>query len=372
MKTETMMENKSDADTPLSEADNLIESDKILVSFYQNEIPDFVETELERLYANIFASIVKLKSENRLHDVNVYIARKNSKVQTLLLFHQNKGRVEVLNEVIKLNSEDIYRFVEAVFTKYKAVTAISFHAIQIGIVDITYPYQKFDYLEDIVLSLPDTPEAYFSNLGKNMRNSIKRYQKKIDQDFPFYHYEFYEDAGIREQHVRDIIVLSSARMAHKKKISLHDDKKTEQLLRLVKTSGLVSVATIEGKVCAGVICSRSGNNYFMHVVAHDPRYDDYRLGKLFCYRTICECIRRGGKEFHFLWGRNEYKYKLLGVHRELNRVAVYRSRMQFFRNGDMALKIAFKGYGRLIKRWLLDKNRFYGKLAVKLVTPSKT
>jgi len=368
MKTGTMMENKLEAYASLDEAraDNLVETEKISVSFYQNEIPEFVELELERLYENIFSSIVKLKIDDKLHNANVYVARKNSKVQAVLLFHQDKGRVEVLNEVIKLDGEDIYRFAKAVFTKYKIVTVISFHAIQTGIFDIAYPYQKFNYLEDVVLSLPDTPEMYFSDLGKNMRSSIKRYQKKVNQDFPSFRYEIYENADVRDQHIRDIIKLSSARMAHKNKVSLHDDRKTEQLIRLVQMSGLVTVAMVEGCVCAGVICSRSGKNYFMHVVAHDPQFDDYRLGKLSCYRAICECINRGGKEFHFLWGRNEYKYRLLGVQRELDHISVYRSRTELLFNGRMALKVAFKGYGRLIKRWLLEKNRFTAKFAIKI------
>src|SRR5207245_3753907 len=136
-----------------------------------------------------------------------------------------------------------------------------------------------------------------------------------------------------------------------------------------KMYGLVGVATVDGRVCAGVICSRSAANYFMHVIAHDPTYDEYRLGKLCCYLTICECINRGGKEFHFLWGRYEYKYRLLGVQRDLDHLTVYRSRAQFLLNGNLVLKNAYKGYGRQAKRWLLDPKRadsLIGKIATKV------
>ncbi len=336
---------------------------KITTAFYENDVPAFVEAEMERLYGNIFSSLAKFTIDGHTSNATVYAVRKGGNVTTILLFRRSNGKVEVINEAIKLDEEDIRRFVNAIFSTFESVDVISFHAIQTAIHTLPYPYQQFNCLEDIVLTLPSTPQEYLASLGKNMRTSIKRYMKKVEQNFPSFCYEIYIAEDIAEQHIRDIVTLSSARMVAKNKVSLHDEKKTEQLIRLVKLHGVVGVATIGSRVCAGVICSRSRENYFMHVIAHDPQYDDYRLGKLCCYRTICDCIQRGGKEFHFLWGRYEYKYKLMGVQRDLDRVAVYRSRAHFLLHGDFALKMAFKGYGRQLKRWLLDPKRMDNFLA---------
>jgi hypothetical protein len=56
----------------------------------------------------------------------------------------------------------------------------------------------------------------------------------------------------------------------------------------------------------------------MHVIAHEPAFNDYSSGILCYYHTICEGIVRGGKRFHLLSGRYEYKYRLLGATVEID------------------------------------------------------
>ena len=352
------------------DADRAPESGQIVISVYENEVPPFVETALELLYENIFSSLAKVRLDDKQGNTSTYVVCDEGKVLTIFLFRMENRTVQVLNEVISIDEVDIGRFANTIFSSYASAAVISFHAVQTSIRTLPYHFQRFNCLEDIVLTLPATPQEYFSSLGKSMRASIKRYTKKLGQEFASFFYRVCTSDDVNEQDVRDIVNLSSARMQVKNKVSLHDEKKTEQLIQLVRMHGLVAVATIGGRVCAGVICSRLGANYFMHVIAHDPEYDEFRLGKLCCYRTICECIERGGKEFHFLWGRYEYKYRLLGVQRELDHVAVYRSAAHLLLNGDKVWKNAFRGYGRQLKRWLLAPARadtLIGKLAGTLV-----
>ena len=347
-----------------------MEFEEITISLYENDVPPFVEMEMERLYENIYSSVAKFRIDGNARNTSAYVVRKGGNVITVFLFRHEKEKVEVINELIKIDEDEVRQFANTIFAAFKSVTIISFHAIQTAIQTLPFPYQQFNCLEDIVLTLPSTRQEYLASLGKNMRTQVKYYMKKIEQRFPSFCYVVYEKEKVSEPHIRDIIRLSNARMAAKNKVSLHDEKETEQLIHLVRMYGLVGIATIDDRVCAGVICSRFGANYFMHVIAHDPQYDDYRLGKLCCYRTICECIDRGGKEFHFLWGPSEYKFRLLGVQRDLDNLDVYRSRVQLVLNGDMVLKTAFKGYGRQAKRWLLDPKRtdsFIARIATKAV-----
>ena len=333
------------------------DSGEMTVSLYENEVPSFIEKEMEELYENVFSSFSKARVESDGRNASAYVVRMGSKVTTVFLFWRRDRKVEVINEAIPVNEEDVRLFSDTIFSAFPSVTAITFRAVQASICRLPFPYQRFNCLEDIVLTLPATPQAYLASLGKSTRQNIKYYLKAFQRSFPSYRFEILVKSEVSEQHVREIVRLSGARMAVKKKISLHDEKKTKQLIELVRMHGFVAVETIDGRVCAGVICTRSGANYFMHVIAHDPEYDRYSLGTLCCYLTICECIERSGKEFHFLWGRLEYKYRFLGLQRELDRVAVYRSPAQFMLNGDIALKIAFRGYGRQLKRWLLDPKR---------------
>jgi hypothetical protein len=170
-------------------------------------------------------------------------------------------------------------------------------------------------------------------------------------------HEVYAGADIDEAQVRGIIELNRARMAGKNRSSYIDDAEAERIVHFAKRYGLMSVMSIDGRVCAGAINFRVGDNYFLKVIAHDPAYNDYRLGTLCCYLTICECIARGGRDYHFLWGRYEYKYRLLGVQRDLDHVALYRSRLQMGLNGRRALGNACKRAVLHTRSWVLQRAR---------------
>jgi hypothetical protein len=326
-------------------------------AIYEAPLPAFVEAELERLYKSVFASMVRVRSMGLFEQVSAFVARRGGEVSCVLLFRRDGGVVHVLNEAVALHAADIECFARTLFANYPAVRLVSFPALRARIGTLPFPYQQFDCLEDIVLELPHTADAYFAALGKNMRSSLKRYQKKIAADFPGFRYAFYEKGDIGEQDLAAVVGLSSARIASKNQLSTHTGEKTRQLMRLVKECGVVLVATIDGRVCAGVICTQFGGNFFMHVVAHDPAYDEYRIGKVCCYLSICDAIARGAAEYHFLWGRYEYKYRLLGEQRDYDRLVIYRSRLALLRNLKLFLRTAWRGYGRRAKWWLLDEQR---------------
>jgi hypothetical protein len=339
------------------------EGDESAVCIYDSPLPSFIDSELERLHRNVFSSVTRLRSQGRLQQVSAYVVRSGGRVTSLLLFRREGQAVRVLNEAIALEQAEIEAFSRTVFESYSGVGVVCFEAIQCRIGRLPYPYQRFNCLEDIVLDLPTSAEAYFSALGKNMRASLKRYQKKIAVELKGLQYTVHEGRDVSEQLLADIVALSSARIASKHQASSHTDQKTAELARLVRACGVVLVASIDGRVCGGVICTRFGGNFFMHVVAHDPRYDDYRLGKICCYLSICDAIGRGGREYHFLWGKYDYKYRLLGVQRDLDRVVVYRSRLSLLLNGVCFLHTAWRGYGRRTKHWLRDEQNTGGKLA---------
>lgn len=338
------------------------EGDESAVCIYDSPLPSFIESELERLHRNVFSSLVRLRSQGLAQQVSAYVVRRGGRVTCLLLFRRAGQTVHVLNEAVALDQDDIAQFARTVFDNYAAVGAVAFPSVQCRIERLGYPYQQFNSLEDIVLDLPASPEAYFAALGKNMRASLKRYQKKIGAELAGFRHAIYEGKDVSEQHIAQIVALSSARIAGKRQSPTHTDEKTAQLARLVRSCGVVLVGTIGGRVCAGVICTYYGGNFFMHVVAHDPAYDDYRLGKVCCYLSICDAIARGAREYHFLWGRYEYKYRLLGVQRDLDRVVVYRSRLSLLLNGANYLHTALRGHGRRAKQWLRDDSN-QGRLA---------
>jgi hypothetical protein len=324
------------------------------ITFYENEIPDFVASEMDRLYENIFSSASKFHIDGRALNATTYAHRREGRVTTILVFQRYENRVEVINECIELDENDIQRFSNAIFLRYRGVSFITFYAVKATVEKLTFPYQCFTCLEDIVLNLPVSPELYLLSLGKSTRQNISHYSKVIQRHLPSFEFKICASQDLTDVLIRKIIRFSCARISAKNQVSLHDEENTQKLVQLICQHGFVGVATIDGQVCAGAICSKLDTNYFLHVLAHDPLYDRYSLGTLCCYLTIRASIVNGGKTFHFLWGRMDYKYRLLGVQNDLQRVVVYRSHLQLFLNGAYAINIAFKGMGRRVKHWLLE------------------
>ena len=344
-------------------------SEGFSIACYENEIPPFIENALERLYGNIFSSLEQFGIYGNTVNEKVMVVLKDVDVISALLFRQEKKKVQVLNEGMIISEEEVTRFVSAIFTALQSANVVSFHAIKPDIRTLPFPYQRFNCTEDIVLALPDTVSTYLNNLGKASRKNIKHHLSRLKRNFPSFRFDIYVKEDVSEQHVRDIIQLNRLRMAGKNKVSAIDGNEAERLIQLVKLRGLVSVAMVDGRVCAGAICFQIGKNYSSHVTAHDPAYDSYRLGTLCCYLTICACIERGGKEFHLLWGRYSYKYMLLGVQRDLDDLVIYRSYSDLLLNGGLALKILSKSCIRRTRFWLehvLSQDNVMSRLALNL------
>jgi hypothetical protein len=327
-------------------------SEGLDIACHEQDVPPFAGTELERLYQNPYATLAKFGIDGTLADAGSYAIQVGGQVKTLYLFRIQDGRLEVLNEVIRIEEAEAQRFADTIFSRFDHVNVILFRSINTDIHRLGFPFQRFNHSEDIVLALPASEQAYRARLGPAVRRNLKYYANRIERDLPTFSYAIYEKEQVSEQHVLDIIALSRARMAGKNKIFGIEQKETECILGLVKAYGMVTVATVAGRVCAGAICYRVGSDYFMGVIAHDPAYDRYRLGTQCAYHTICECISRSGREFHFLWGEMDYKYRLLGAKRELDHVVIYRSRSRMLQHAGTVLQVAYYGYLRRFKLWL--------------------
>jgi hypothetical protein len=163
--------------------DRSIKSEEITVSCYENEIPAFVEHELERLYENLYSSLEKFRIYGDIDNVSTYAVHKGCELITLFLFRLEKNKVKVLNELIQISEEDVCRFENYIFSRFKSVEVILFSTIRTDIQKLPYPYQRFNCSEDIVITLPETIKEYFARLGKSTRRSSKPHHT-FAQNFP--------------------------------------------------------------------------------------------------------------------------------------------------------------------------------------------
>lgn len=336
---------------------------EIQVSCHDGEIPAFVAQELDRLYRHPYCTLSYLAMMEDLAGTSTYVARQNGMPIVILLYRRTASEVTVINDYVALGEEEIRRFACHLFDRFEAVRRISFRMLQAGVASLGYPRHAVICTEDMTVVLPATVQEYHAAVGRNMRRNIKRYTDALLADFPTYRYQHFLEHEIGEQQIREIVALSCMRMESKNIVPRFNEAEIRWIIDLAKRCGMIGVATIDGRICAGAIGFRMGEDYFMHVIAHDLQYNDYSLGILCYFKTICEGIARGGKQFHLLQGRYGYKYRLLAQRRDLVHLDIYRNRTCLVLCCRSALQKELQGRIHLVKQWLLhDVERQEGRV----------
>lgn len=321
------------------------------VAIYPHTVPEFINEKLDELYQHMYSSYAyHVISESIDEDVHTYVANKDNEVIAAILFRIEGSTARVVTEQFRIQAEEIKRFCDSLFKAYPSLSSIIFPVVETTAGRLDLPSLVGPCTQDIVLTLPDTADSYLASLGKSTRSYVKRYLNKAKRDFPSISFTTYIRGEASEQTIRSIIELNRKRIEGKNQLSYIDQQETERIIKLVRLCGLIKVIRLNGEICAGTINFRFGENYFLKVIAHDPAYDAYGFGNLCCYLSICECIARKGKEYHFLWGKYEYKYRFMGVQKNLSTLVIYRSSAALVMNSGSV----FKFYCRRCKHSMLD------------------
>jgi hypothetical protein len=342
------------SDAALSEITSFPSIEMII---HENAVPQIAGEILDKLYGSIFSTLDHFQVGNELDGVSTYIAKRHGDIKALLLYRRDHGVVTVLNQLISLDADEIQRFADTLFERDASISTIVLTAVRTNARLLRYPSLCFSYTEDIVAELPSSNEIFLARLGKNMRETVNRYTRRVQRTFPSFCFEVYTDSDIDTAQAYDIYRLHQARMHVKKKQSDVNATEFDNILALMRRRGLMTVATIDGKVAGGLMCWCADKNYFMRIIAHDPTYDGFKLGSVCCYLTMKECIARGGATFHFLFGRTPYKYRFLGIDRRFDHLVIYRSRLAMVRHGALACQTAFQGMNREARIWLQNAER---------------
>jgi CelD/BcsL family acetyltransferase involved in cellulose biosynthesis len=331
----------------------VFQTDDVHIVCYEHQVPDFAGPEIDRLYGHLFCSLSYFEVAKQLDGASTYVARRSGKAIAVLLYTRTEREVTVISEYAALPEEEVRRFAYFMFATFASVSMVSFRKIRAELHSLDRPWHAVACTEDMVIELPRTVEEYEAAVGKNMRRNIKRYGNALAKDFPSFSYRVLLAEEITEQHVRDIVALSCTRMKSKNIVPRFTEEEIAWIARFAKQCGMVGVVTIEGRICAGAIGFRIGDNYAMHVIAHDQRYNDYSLGILCYYRTVCEGIVRGGRRFHLLQGQYGYKHRLLARRQDIVSLDIYRNRLHAFTRLHRIARKALQGRLRLARQWLL-------------------
>lgn len=337
------------------------------VACYENMIPDFVPGKLEQLYGSMYASFAHFQVYGGLDNASTYVSGSETEIKDIFLYRRTHRRVQVINEQMQLDDESINSFARTMFERYPDVNSVCFHAVDIAKSRMDFPYQHHVCTNDITMPLPATVDEYYAKLGKSSRKTLNQNGNRLQRRYQTFQFTVLDSNQVSESQLREVIALNHARMAGKSRVSAINEKEAASIIAFTKQCGLTGLITIDGKIRAGAICFRIGDHFHLRVIGHDPEYNTYGLGMLCCYRTICECITRGGTMFHFMWGQEEYKYRLLGEQRQLTHIVIYRSHGKMLVNCAGVLRTQLQGWRLQSHMWLQERLRHKDHATVRLL-----
>lgn len=326
------------------------------VEIYDNDIPDFVAHELERLYESVYCTVARFRIYGEAHGASTYVARSAQGIACVILYRIEGRTVKVINQQITLSAADLRSFADTMFARYRAVSLISFYAIDAQLGRFPYPCRSFEVLEENVVRLPATPEDYPSSLSQKLLKRVQSAERKLNADFPGFVFDVLERTEVDEGILRTIAGLAGARMAAKQQGAYLDEASIGDILRVVHAYGYVGVLKLDGEVRAGNVFYGVGRRYFMHIIAHDPEYDKYMLGHMVQYMAALHCIKLGGKECCLMGGARENKARFGATTMYLSSVDIYRSRLH------LALSVR-RVWTAAARRWLHQARHDIGQLA---------
>lgn len=312
-------------------------NDGCTTQFYDRQIPAFAESALEALYGALYSSLPQL-SLSDIRGVGTYAASERGNLRALFL-HLIKGReLRVVNEGMSIVRADAEAFATEVFTREPEVDRIRFHAVRVTGGPLMWPSRQAPVTEDIVIDLPGDQAAYMASLGKSTRKTLRQNMARAGDLLHAIVPGDEAGAGL----VDTIIGFNHARMTGKRRASALDARASAQLMSLVRARGMVGTVSMHGRLCAGTLACRIGDDVYSLVNAHDPAFDHWGMGNISRHLMILAAIRAHARRFHLLGGHFASKRSSGAQRIRLDELRIYRSRRAMLADTAGAIAMALR------------------------------
>ena len=171
-----------------------------------------------------------------------------------------------------------------------------------------------------VLALPDTWEAYVAALGKNMREQIKRYPKRLEKEFQV-EYELAQTETQMQTALDDLFRLHGKRWRARGQTGVLATPRRQKFHRAVCSSFLrhdwlrLWTMRCDGAPACVLLNYFHGGKYYFFIGGFEPELMRWSVGTCLFARVFRHAIEEGAQEFDFLRGEEEYKYRYGAVNR---------------------------------------------------------
>ncbi len=179
-----------------------------------------------------------------------------------------------------------------------------------------------------VLELPPTWDDYVGSLGKNMREQIKRYPKRLEKEFRVTYHLAETDAEV-QQSLTDLFQLHGKRWRARGQTGVLATPRRQKLHRAVCAAFLkhgwlrLWTLRVDNRPACVLLNYSHGGKYYFFIGGFEPELMRWSVGTCLFARVIRTAIEEGATEFDFLRGEEEYKYRLGAINRHYKTLSYY-------------------------------------------------
>lgn len=164
------------------------------------------------------------------------------------------------------------------------------------------------------LALPSTWDGYLKMLGKNMREQMRRYPRRLEKQFSV-EYELAQDVPAVEQALGDLFRLHGKRWRSQGQTGVLATPRRQQFHRDVCRAFLkrdwlrLWTLRCDGEAVCVLLNYYHGGKYFFFIGGFDPEWSRLSVGTCLFSRVFQHAIEEGAHSFDFLRGAEAYKYR---------------------------------------------------------------
>jgi hypothetical protein len=282
------------------------------------------------------------------------VVRRGRQLLAVFSFYARRRTLVVVNRLIRLSDDILAACAARLLEQNPSMHSVQFDDLyngEVGSCDTRVRSLAWPTVDCAAVELPRTYPEYLQSFGSTTRKNLRYCARRLERESPHVTFRILRHEELAEPLLRDVVQLNHLRMASKGKASGMDDVYVSRLAALSRSHGVACVATDGLTVVAGTLCTRVGNGWTLHVIAHDPKFNHLRLGLLCLLRTVEEAIGSGAARFNFLWGASDYKLLFGCEVSVLQARRYYRSvRSQLLAFGDLR-DCALQSVRRRLSQW---------------------
>jgi CelD/BcsL family acetyltransferase involved in cellulose biosynthesis len=181
-----------------------------------------------------------------------------------------------------------------------------------------------------VLSLPPTWDEYLKQLGKNMREQIKRYPKRLEKEFAVEYSLARNEEEVRSA-MDELFRLHGQRWRARGQTGVLATPKRQRFHRAVADAFLnkdwlrLWTLRCNGEAVCVLLNYAHNGKYFFFIGGFDPNFSRWSVGTCLFSKIFQHAIDEGATEFDFLKGEEEYKYRFGAQNREYKTLCLFKN-----------------------------------------------